>query len=58
MEFEKYKSCIETCNICAAYCDAFAAACLKEDDVKMRAECIRLDMQCAQICRLAASFMA
>lgn len=58
MEFEKYKSCIEACNVCAVYCDSCATACLQEDDVKMMAECIRLDIQCAQICRLAASFMA
>ena len=58
MDFKKYENCIEACHICAAYCDKCATECLKEDNVKMMAECIRLNMQCAQICRLAASFMA
>lgn len=58
MDFSSYKSCIEACHVCAAYCERCATSCLKEDDVEQMAECIRLDMQCAQICRLVASFMA
>lgn len=55
---EKFKSCIEACYACAAACDHCAAACLQEQDVEAMARCIALDMDCAQICRLAASFMA
>jgi hypothetical protein len=35
-----------------------AAACLQEQDVKMMARCIALDIDCAQLCRLAAGAMA
>jgi len=40
--------CVVTCNYCFD-------ACLREDDVKMMAECIRLDKACAEICSLALS---
>jgi hypothetical protein len=39
-------------------CDHCATACLKEQDVKMMSKCIELDMYCAEICRLAAHYMA
>jgi hypothetical protein len=55
---QQYQSCIEACNRCADACDHCAAACLQENDVKMMAECIRLDIDCAAICRLAAGYMA
>ena len=55
---ERYESCIEACNACADECDHCAAACLMEPDVKMMARCIRLDIDCAAICRLAAGYMA
>lgn len=58
MGHERYQSCIEACNTCADSCDYCFSACLREDDVKMMAECIRLDMDCAAICRIAASYMA
>jgi hypothetical protein len=58
MAHQQYASCIEACNDCADACDHCAAACLQEDDVKMMARCIALDMDCAQICRLAASYMS
>lgn len=35
--------CVNTCNHCFS-------ACLKEDDVKMMAKCIRLDKECAEVC--------
>jgi hypothetical protein len=54
----EYQSCIEACDICANACDHCATACLKEHDVKMMAECIRLDIDCADICRLAAGYMS
>lgn len=54
----QFQSCIDACYACASACDACASACLREDDVKMMAGCIALDIDCAEICRLAAGYMA
>jgi hypothetical protein len=58
METSRYASCIEACNDCADACDMCASACLHEEDIKMMARCIALDVDCSQLCRLAASVMA
>lgn len=58
MANQQYESCIEACNSCADTCDFCAASCLQEQDVKAMARCIALDMDCAQICRMAAGYMA
>lgn len=58
MAHEKFQECIDACDACAATCDHCSVACLNEDDVKMMARCIALDMDCAQICRLASAYMA
>jgi hypothetical protein len=58
MAHEHFKSCIAACNDCALACDHCAAACLKEPDVAKMARCIRLDIDCAEICRLAVAYMA
>lgn len=42
--------CQKTCNNCFY-------ACLKEDDMKMMAECIRLDRECADLCGLVVDFV-
>ncbi|MEK6305480.1 MAG: four-helix bundle copper-binding protein [Pantoea dispersa] len=55
---DEYKRCVEACYLCAAACDHCATSCLDEENVEMMRECIRLDMQCANTCRLAAQFMA
>jgi len=52
------KACIDACYACATACDYCASSCLQEEDVKMMAGCIAHDMDCAQICRAAAGFMA
>lgn len=57
MAQDPFKACIEACYACAAACDNCSTACLQEDDVKMMARCIALDMDCAEICRTAAAFM-
>jgi hypothetical protein len=57
MQGNQDKSCIEACNACADACDVCTSACLQEDDVKMMARCIALDIDCAQLCRLAAAVM-
>ncbi|MEH7884879.1 four-helix bundle copper-binding protein [Bacillus sp. JJ1609] len=41
---------MEACNVCFD-------SCLKEENVKMMAECIRLDRECAEICGLAVTAM-
>lgn len=43
---------------CAAECNHCATACLDEQDVKMLARCIKLDIDCADICSLTASLIA
>lgn len=58
MERPDYAACIEACNACADACDRCASACLGEEDVKMMARCIALDIDCSQLCRLAAAVMA
>ena len=55
---QHYHACIESCNLCADACDYCATACLAEDDVRMMADCIRADLDCAAICRLAAGSMS
>lgn len=58
MNDQPYQAAIDACNQCAAACDHCAASCLHEDDVKSMTRCIALDMDCAQLCRLAAGAMA
>lgn len=58
MTDERYRSCIESCDVCAEICESCAAACLAEHDVAQLVRCIRLDVDCAALCRLASSFMA
>ena len=57
MPHDQMKSCIDACYACATACDHCAAACLRESDVKMLARCIQLDIDCAEMCRLAAGYM-
>jgi hypothetical protein len=43
---------------CADACYNCSTACLQEQDVKKMAECIRLDMDCAQLCQTTAAFIS
>lgn len=52
------KECLIECNECAAACLYCASACLDEEDPKQMDRCIKLDMECADICRLAAASIA
>lgn len=56
--YHNYKSCIDACLQCAAMCNHCASSCLQEDDVKMMARCVQLDMECAAICYAAAQLMS
>ena len=58
MAHDQFRECIEACQACADACDHCATACLQEPDVGEMARCVALDMDCAQVCRLAASVMA
>jgi hypothetical protein len=58
MAYEKNQSLMAALNDCAAECNHCATACLDEQDVKMLARCIKLDIDCADICQLTASLVA
>jgi hypothetical protein len=58
MPDQKFNACIQACTECAVACNHCAAACLQEDDVKMMARCIALDIDCAEVCALAAAAMS
>lgn len=42
---------------CAAACNACIAGCIADKDGKM-SECIKLDLDCAEICSVTAAFVA
>lgn len=52
-----YKSCIDACLECIAVCNHCASSCLQEKDVDKMANCIRLDLECAAICKAAVELM-
>ena len=58
MSHENHKSMINAMHECAAECNHCAAACLEEQDVQSLARCIKLDIDCAEICYLTASYAA
>lgn len=57
MAANKYQDCIDMCNRCAAACFNCAGECLKEQDVHMMTTCIKLDLDCANICQVAVGMM-
>ena len=50
--------CIEACTECAQACTVCADACLSEADPTHLVQCIRLDLDCAEICELTARLLA
>lgn len=50
MAHEQHAELIKALHDCAAACNHCFDACLQEEDVKMMAQCIRLDRECADIC--------
>ena len=58
MSHEKNIALIQELNNCAMECSHCAMACLDEDDVKMLIRCIKLNIDCADVCRLAASLLS
>lgn len=49
---------IKKLDICIAACNYCASACLKEEHVKMMAQCISNNIDCAEVCRTAAVLLA
>lgn len=43
---------------CAEKCNNCASACLEERDMKLLKDCIKLDIDCADICQLTAKLIA
>lgn len=54
---QPYHACIEACVECWTACEMCSDACLHEPNVEQMVRCIRLDRDCAAICRLAAEAM-
>lgn len=54
---QKEIDCLRACNECAA-CLQCATSCIKETDPKAMAQCIALELECADICQLAAASIA
>ena len=48
-------TCIEACYACAQTCSSCADACLAEQDVAQLRQCIRLNLDCADICAATGS---
>ena len=58
MQSETTQSMIGQLNDCAATCSYCITACLGEDNVQMLANCIRLNIDCAEMCTVTANFLA
>ena len=56
--YHQYKATIDACLRCAAICNHCASSCTQEEDVKMMAMCIQLDMECAAICTATAQLLS
>lgn len=57
MPGEQLARAIEMLNQCASVCTACADACLAEEHVQNLVRCIRLNLDCADICRTTATVM-
>jgi hypothetical protein len=57
MTTQQYQKCIDACFECATECNQCAVACLEEKEVQNLTQCIRLDLECAVICRASAELM-
>lgn len=50
VDLEALARCLEACFVCAATCTSCADACLGEDDVPELVRCVRLNLDCADVC--------
>jgi hypothetical protein len=58
MSHEKNQRLIDTLNNCSTECSHCAMACLDEKEVTMLSDCIKQNIDCAEVCRLAASLLS
>lgn len=56
--YHTYKTCIEACLKRAANCNHCGSSCTQEENLKMMAHCIQLDMECAVFCYALAQLMS
>lgn len=52
------QECVEACYECAAICASCADACLAEEEVAQLVACIRLNLDCADVCELTGRLFA
>ena len=57
-DFAALLECIEACFECAQACTACDDACLAEADVEMLRECIRLNLDCADMCEATGRMLS
>jgi hypothetical protein len=55
---EAFAGCVEACLVCAESCTTCADACLGEESVAELTRCIRLDLDCADICETTARMLS
>lgn len=54
---EEALRCIEACAVCAQACTVCADACLGENGVQDMVTCIRLNLDCADVCHVTGTLM-
>lgn len=55
---DKIAACIDACIACAQACTSCADACLAEEDVTPLAECVRLNLDCADLCEVTGRVLS
>lgn len=53
-----YSELIESLENCVAACNNCAVSCLNEENVHAMTECIKLDLDCADVCHMALKLLA
>lgn len=53
-----YSELVESLENCVAACNNCASSCLNEDNVRSMAECIKLNLDCADACHLTLKLLA
>jgi hypothetical protein len=54
---DEARRCIEACAECTQTCTVCADACLGEADVAQMVSCIRLNLDCADVCHVTGTLM-
>ena len=57
LETRDVTNCIEACRECLVVCTSCADACLGEQNIQMLVGCIRLDLDCADVCETTAKIL-